>query len=70
MVKQVNYRLPKNTTLIFLCQEIFYEMFHQNVVDNSLVRVKSFLTVSPTGQITDKYEDNYDPRYYDTGKKY
>lgn len=45
-----------------------YEMFHQNVVDNSLVRVKSFLGVPPTGQITAKYEDNYDPQYYDEDK--
>lgn len=45
-----------------------YELFHQQVVDESLVRVKSFLATSPTGQTTFKYEENYDPQYYDEYK--
>jgi dihydroorotase len=45
-----------------------YELFHKQVITNSLVRIKSFLSVSPTGQATSKYDENQDPKYYDEEK--
>jgi predicted amidohydrolase len=45
-----------------------YELFHKNVIANSLVRIKSFLSVSPTGQATNKYDENQNPKYYDEEK--
>jgi len=45
-----------------------YEIFRSNVIANSQVRIKSFLSVSPTGQVTMKYDENHDPRYYDQDK--
>lgn len=45
-----------------------YEIFRKNVIDNSLVRIKSFLNVSPIGQVTAKFNENEDPKYYDEDK--
>ena len=45
-----------------------YELFHKQVICNSLVRIKSFLSVSPTGQATTKYDENQIPEYYDEEK--
>lgn len=45
-----------------------YELFHKQVIANSLVRIKSFLSVSPTGQATSKYDENQNPKYYDEEK--
>jgi predicted amidohydrolase len=45
-----------------------YENFYKSVIANSMVRIKSFLCVSPTGQVTMKYDENYSPQYYDEEK--
>lgn len=45
-----------------------YEIFRKSVIANSLVRIKSFLSVSPTGQATAKFNENQDPKYYDEDK--
>lgn len=45
-----------------------YELFHKSIIANSLVRIKSFLSVSPTGQATSKYDENQNPKYYDEEK--
>jgi len=42
-----------------------YEIFRSNVISNSVVRIKSFLSVSPTGQVTMKYDENHDPKFFD-----
>lgn len=42
-----------------------YESFYRNVMANSVVRIKSLLSVSPTGQSTVQYDENQDPRYFD-----
>ena len=45
-----------------------YEMFRKNVIANSLVRIKSFLSLSPIGQATSKFNESEDPKYYDEDK--
>ncbi len=45
-----------------------YELFHKNIIMNSVVRIKSFLSVSPTGQSTTQYDENQDPKCYDEDK--
>lgn len=45
-----------------------YEVFRKNVIVNSIVRIKSFISVSPTGQATDKFSENQDPKYFDEEK--
>ncbi|MDR3565314.1 MAG: metallo-dependent hydrolase, partial [Negativicutes bacterium] len=42
-----------------------YEIFHGSVIAGSAVRIKSFLSVSPTGQTTMKYDENHDPKFFD-----
>jgi predicted amidohydrolase len=45
-----------------------FESFYSNIITNSLVRIKSFLNVSPTGISTAKYYENCDPQHYDEKK--
>jgi predicted amidohydrolase len=45
-----------------------YEIFHKNIITNSVVRIKSFLHVAPAGQLTAKFTENHDQRYYDEDK--
>lgn len=45
-----------------------YEIFRKNVIVNSVVRIKSFLSVSPPGQATAKFDEEHDPKYYDEEK--
>ena len=42
-----------------------YELFSSSVVARSVVRIKSFLHVSPAGLTTVRYPENADPCYYD-----
>lgn len=42
-----------------------YEIFHKNVIVNSIVRIKSFLSVSPPGQATLQFNENQDPGCFD-----
>jgi len=44
-----------------------YTAFH-HVIANSMVRVKSFLSVSPTGQATMKLDEDHDPAHFDEEK--
>lgn len=45
-----------------------YAIFHKNIVANSLVRIKSFLHVAPAGQLTAKFPENHDQKFYDEDK--
>jgi dihydroorotase len=45
-----------------------YDQFSQSVIARSLVRVKSYLNVAPTGLVTARYPENLDPRHFDVGK--
>lgn len=45
-----------------------YDLFSSSVVARSLVRIKSFLNVSPSGLVTVRYHEDVDPRYYDPGR--
>jgi dihydroorotase len=45
-----------------------YANFHKNIITNSVVRIKSFLHVAPAGQLTAKFTENHDPKYYDEDK--
>jgi predicted amidohydrolase len=44
-----------------------YSAFH-HVIANSAVRIKAFLSVSPTGQATMKLDEDHDPRRFDEEK--
>lgn len=45
-----------------------YEAFYKSTVSNSVTRIKSFVNVSPAGQITSRYAECIDPQYFDIGK--
>ncbi|HSB68088.1 MAG TPA: metallo-dependent hydrolase [Candidatus Methylomirabilis sp.] len=45
-----------------------YELFSRAVIARSLVRIKSFLNVAPTGLVTTRYPENVDPKYFDPEK--
>lgn len=45
-----------------------YEIFHRSVINNSVVRICSFLNVSSAGQVTMKYPEDVNPLYYDADK--
>jgi predicted amidohydrolase len=45
-----------------------YSIFHKNIIANSVVRIKSFLHVAPAGQLTAKFTENHDQKYYDEDK--
>jgi len=42
-----------------------YELFYKSVVVNSVVRIKSYLNVSPTGMATATYDENINPKYFE-----
>lgn len=41
-----------------------YEIFHRSVIANSIVRIKSLLSISPMGQVSN-ISENQDPKYID-----
>jgi predicted amidohydrolase len=45
-----------------------YEVFSQSVIMPSLVRIKSYLNVAPTGLVTARYHENLDPKHFDAEK--
>ncbi len=45
-----------------------YEMFYRSIIVNSMVRIKSYLNVSPRGLITAKLDENLDPECFDEEK--
>ncbi|MDU2063506.1 MAG: metallo-dependent hydrolase [Sporomusaceae bacterium] len=45
-----------------------FEVFQQAVVNHSLMRICSFVNVSPTGQTTNRYDENLDPDCFDADK--
>lgn len=45
-----------------------YDLFSQSVIGRSLVRIKSYLNVAPTGLVTSRYHENVDPKHFDLEK--
>lgn len=45
-----------------------YRLFSSSVIANSIVRIKAYLNVCPTGLGTTKYHENVSPAYYDQRK--
>ena len=45
-----------------------FESFRKTVIQNSLVRIKSYINVSPTGMVTRKYPENIEPNFYDVDR--
>lgn len=45
-----------------------YRSFHKNIICNSITRIKTFISMSPTGQSTNRYNENQDPKYVDEEK--
>lgn len=45
-----------------------YEAFHNNIITNSIVRIKSFINVCPVGLTTLRYSECVDPKYFDLNK--
>ena len=63
--------LPNGVTTVVDCGSAGtanYEIFRSTVIANSVVRIKSFLSVSPTGQATLAFDENHDPQYFDVDK--
>ena len=63
--------LPNGVTTVVDCGSAGtanYEIFRSSVIANSVVRIKSFLSVSPTGQATLEFDENHDPKYFDEDK--
>jgi dihydroorotase len=45
-----------------------YGLFSDSVIARSLVRIKAYLNVAPTGLVTTRYHENVDPTHYDLAK--
>lgn len=45
-----------------------YELFSESVIRRSLVRIKGFLNVAPTGLVTIRHYENLDPKHFDLEK--
>ncbi len=45
-----------------------YGAFHNSVVANSFVRIKSLLNVAAEGQVTECYPENLNPKFYDASR--
>lgn len=42
-----------------------YELYRKVVINNSRVRIKGYISVSPTGMVTRKYPENFNPDYFE-----
>jgi len=42
-----------------------YEVFHRHIINDSLMDVRSYISISSSGQVTDQFPENQDPRVCD-----